>query len=334
MIAHTAQRQHGPKRPCAALLVLALVAGLATAGAADVALDHRPPACMQPGKPLRLRVCVRPHAHARHVTLHYRQGSEGAWRKVAMTSDMPCFFGRLPGIGRGPFSYFFTATVTGSGHIQSATFTGDTLRVDQGCLVVQRADAPPPVAARPRAGTPAARAQPTPSGGPTKPRRPAESNVGGSSKRTWLLLGAAGLAGGAAAVVAARSGQDGDLAEETANGANGSDGSDPASLSGFWLGTQTLTYPSGCVENSRIALRLTEESGTVGGTLSFTVTRCDCCPLGSGADPITGYSDATSLRFRTPALLEYDGQRLRQRLEGGLQGAGGITGSWSAQRQP
>jgi hypothetical protein len=318
---------------CAYGLTVALVVTLGTPAGAVVRIDHRPPACARAGRSLQVRVCTKPHVSARRVHLRYRQAPERPWREVALTSDMPCLVGRLPGLGPGPFSYFFTVEGEDGSRHESAVFSGDTRRNEQGCVAIQKADSSPADTTQPKAGTPTASARrprpPTPS---QPPPRPADSSVGRSSKRTWLLLGAAGLATGGAAAVVTRSRSD--AAADPGSDANASSSSDPAPLTGLWLGTQTITYPSACAEKSRIALRLTEDTGSLTGTLSYTVTSCDCCALGTGADAVLGWNDATSLRFRTPALLEYQGTRVRQRLEGGLQGQSGLTGSWSAERQP
>jgi hypothetical protein len=113
----------------------------------------------------------------------------------------------------------------------------------------------------------------------------------------------------------------------------GSPGLPADGIGGRWVGDETITYAGGCVGKDQIVLYVAENGGLVTGTLAFTVADCRCCAAGQGASPLSGALNGTTLQFSTSAGLSYSATIAGTRLEGSLAGAGGVTGTWRAERR-
>jgi hypothetical protein len=312
-----------------ALAIATLMATTAFGGAANRTPEvrHEAPTCLDRSHSIPFVACVLPRSGVRAVDVVVRLPGSAAEQRQRLKSNMPCYSIPSDRVFKknGAYTYFFEVTLASGATMRSQLFHLTAAAGDCASAVASGTPLPTPAPPRPRpAASPAPTPAPAPGPSATAPQaRPHKSGRG----RALLLALGGGVAGGIAAVAASRSNA---TATAAATPAPTFDGR----IAGAWIGAQTLRYPSGCVEEDRIQLRLNESSGRVQGTLTFTVSTCLCCAVVQGGDHVSGSWDGQRLRLDTTGGLRYDGSVSGARLEGQLRGMGEITGDWSATQTP
>jgi hypothetical protein len=331
----------------------------APAAAAPLQVEHAPPACFLADRAPRLVACLAPRATRAQVRLLFRADGSGPWYAAPLAYDVPCYRGTLPRPSRatGQVSYVVEAVAGGvtarsAEHaVPVAAEAGacpgrpaaveDKLRASwtgppgsprtppgfEGSRPAREGAAavPPAVRASP-APRPAATAAPRPWAAPAP--RPAAASGGGHGRRNLLLaVVGAGAAGGGAVALAGRNQAAGAPATTLGTGLPSS------GVAGTYVGTETVSYPGGCVAMDDVVLNLEESGGLLSGVLTFTVRTCGCCALGRGANPVSGARSGTTLRLETPVGFSYSGSFEGNRLSGSLAAPGGVGGTWAVDKR-
>jgi hypothetical protein len=334
---------------------MALPAMLALQGATPppappgLSISHTPPACLVAGESPRLVACAVPRSQVARVRLFFQAEGAPEWHYVEMVSDLPCYTGALPRPSRSTRRVRYV--------VEATDRQGDTKRGDEHAVEVaadpsacrgKRAQsagaarvaaftasggrgAPAGFEGGPSLSAPPVRPAPSaPPATPVTPPPPEQGRKQGHRGRTVALVLAGGAAAAGGAVVATRG--HGSSASSPPAFA-GSPGLPPDGIGGRWLGDESITYPSGCVEQDQIVVYIAESGGLVTGTVGFTVSDCRCCARSQGSSTLSGTLSGTLLQFGTVAGFTYSATVSGTRLEGSLAAPGGITGTWRAERR-
>src|SRR5690242_2668457 len=84
----------------AALTLVLISAGAASAYAEAVAIDHKAVGCIVVGKYPKMNACFSPAASLARSRVYFRPEGVSSWYYVDMKSDQPCFTGTLPKPGK------------------------------------------------------------------------------------------------------------------------------------------------------------------------------------------------------------------------------------------
>jgi hypothetical protein len=84
----------------AALTLVLISAGTASAHAEAVAIDHKAVGCIVVGKYPKMNACFTPAANLARSRVYFRPEGVSSWYYVDMKSDQPCFTGTLPKPGK------------------------------------------------------------------------------------------------------------------------------------------------------------------------------------------------------------------------------------------